>query len=250
MIKIFILLVPFYLFGLVNPYDNLSTDEKLNILVNLFVNQELKQYVPDLPIKGTPEDIRPIKAIEFETHFSYIQRFKNITEDREKNIADIEEKYLGDIGFYNGNLKSLKKFYKEDENINPIIQHSINKAFKITYGKPKIKDLIYDEKQKKLSAILFITDIYGFDKFSEQKVYLDIPENMIKIFIDRYRESFVNIVLEYKNNILSIKNIEIIFEDKHYKGYFVTKKVKALKLNIKIDDDVFQFLDEKDIEIK
>ena len=248
MIKIFVLLLPFYLFGLVNPYDSLSTNEKLNILVNLFVNQELKQYVPDPPIKGTPKDIRPIKAIEFEAHFSYIQRFKNITEEREEDLKNIEEKYLGDIGFYNGNLKSLKKFFAQDENINPIIQHSINKAFKITYGKPKIKDLIYDEKQKKLGAILFITDIYGFDKFPEQKVHLDIPENMIKIFIDRYRESFVNIVLEYKNNILNIQNIEIIFEDKHYKGYFLTKKVKALKLNIKIDDDVFQLIDVKHID--
>ena len=40
--KLLVLLFPLYLFSAVNPYTNLGVDEKLSIMINYFLNEELK----------------------------------------------------------------------------------------------------------------------------------------------------------------------------------------------------------------
>ncbi len=240
MIKIIALFFPLFLFALTNPYENISVNEKINILVNSFVNEELKSQIPSPPIKDKLKDDSPIVRIQYELHFSYIQRFKAITQEREKELKKIEEKYIGDIGFYNGKLKTLKHFYEQDENINPLIQNSINKTYKIIYGKPKIKDVIFDQKDSKVKATVYAEDIYGFNKWKEQRIFIDIPQELVNTFVDKYREAFAKIAFKYKEDILSIDFVEILFQENSYKGSFIGDINGKIKLNIKINDDIFQ----------
>ena len=242
MIKTILLLIPILSFALTNPYEDLSTDEKINILVNSFVNQELQLIVPPAPIKPKLKDSSPIVPIKYELHFSFIQRFKAITESRTEEQQKIDDKYIGDVGFYNGKLKSLKRYYKKDENLNPIIQNSINKTYKIIYGKPKLKDVNYNKKENKITAKVFVSDIYGFNKWEEKDIIISIPDKLKDTFIDRYREAMVNIAFEYENNILRLSHLNILFQHNTYKAIFVDNTNEKIKLEIKINDDIFQLV--------
>lgn len=246
MIKVFLLLIPFYLYSLVSPYESLSNDEKINILINQFLNEELKENIPNPPIKGKLQDSSPIVPVKYEQHFSFIQRFKATTESRAQEQQKIDDKYLGDVGFYNGKLKTLKKFYSKDENIDPIIQNAINKTYKVLYGKPKITKLQYDKTKDELTAIFFVSDIYGFNKFEDKNITFDIPTDYKSKFKEIYREAFITLAIKYKNNILTLDHIVASLYGTNYKGYFNEKKKEKIKLEIKINDDIFQLIKIKD----
>ncbi|MEA2050568.1 MAG: hypothetical protein U9O56_07545 [Campylobacterota bacterium] len=242
MIKFIILFIPILSFSLVNPYDNLSTDDKINILVNLFVNEELKQIIPKPPIKAELKDNSEIVPVKYERHFSFIQRYKTIKEDRAKEQKTIDEQYQGEISFYNSKLKKLKKFYEIDKNLYPIVQNSINKSFKIIYGKPKIKNVKFNKLLKKVSATLYVDDIYGFNRYENKDLIFDIPKDDIDNFIKKYRESIVNIALDYSDNILTLDHIKVLFQGKTYKANCINDTNKRVKLEIKINNDIFQLI--------
>ena len=241
MIKIIILLItPYLLFALYNPYKELATSEKINILVNYFLNQELRTKLDKKPIKDKIDNDGPINPTKYERYFNYIQRLKAINEERIIQQQNIDDKYAGEVGYYNGKLKNLQKFYNDKENILPILQHSFNKAFKLIYGKPKIKNLNYSKKENKIYATIWVDDIYGFSKWDERNIEIIVPPTMRKQFLDQYRTAKVNIEFNYVNNIVTLKDIIIKFDQKHYKGNFTQKQKYKIKLNIKIDDDIFK----------
>lgn len=237
---LFFLLLPIFLFGIHNPYENLNTDEKINLLVNYFLNKELKTKVPPPPIKEKIEDDGPINPIKYELYFSYIQRLRAINESRKEEQQLIDEKYEGKVGFYNGKLNSLRKYYNIENNLHPILQNAFNRTYKVMYGKPKLKKTFYDKKKNKVFSTVWVADIYGLNKWEEKNITIDIPKELIEIFVTKYRTAKVQIQYNYHNNILKIKDLVIKFEDKQYKGNFVNKINKEVKLNIKTNDDIFR----------
>ncbi|MEA3314761.1 MAG: hypothetical protein U9Q30_02735, partial [Campylobacterota bacterium] len=94
MIKYFILLLtPFYLFALYNPYLEIDEKEKLNILINYFINNSIKDSIPIKPLRDKVVDNSVIKRIKSEDYFAYIQRVKNIKEKREKDRVLFDKEY-------------------------------------------------------------------------------------------------------------------------------------------------------------
>ena len=96
-------------------------------------------------------------------YYNYIQRLRAIQQSRTDEQSDIDEKYAGKVGFYNGKLKNLKKHYDKEENLYPLLQNAFNKTFRVIYGKPKIKDLKFDEKINKVVGTIWVDDIYGYE---------------------------------------------------------------------------------------
>jgi len=239
MIRIFLaLIIPFYLFAVYNPYEGLETEKKIELLVNYFLNKELRTKLDPKPIKGKLEDNGPINPTKYERYYNYIQRLKAINEQRIKEQKAIDEKYAGEVGYYNGKLKNKKIFYSKKENILPLIQLSFNKAYKIIYGKPKLKDVV--KKDGKIYATLWVDDIYGFSKWEDRKIIIDIPKDLLDQFVNRYRISKVNVEFDYNNNIVKLKDVKIRYDLKNYKASFLEKIKYNIKLNIKIDDDIFR----------
>ncbi|MEA3554622.1 MAG: hypothetical protein U9R39_09550 [Campylobacterota bacterium] len=240
--KILILCFPIFLYAVSNPYTELKIDEKVNLLVNFFLNKELKNIIPKEPIKESIKDDSPINPIKYELYFSYIQRLKAINDSRAQEQKDIDEKYAGKIGFYNGKLKTLKKYYNKEENLHPILQNSFNKVYKILYGKPKLKDVSFDPLTKKVTATVWVGSIYGYLKWDEKKITIDIPEDIRDIFIEENRMSKIFLNYDFTNNILKLKNLTILYDEKLYKANFVNKINKSIKLVIKINDDIFRLV--------
>ncbi len=238
--KIILLCLPLFLFAVNNPYEQLKTDEKVNLLVNYFLNKDLKALIPPKPIKESIEDNSPINPIKYELYFSYIQRLKAINDSRKEEQKDINEKYAGKIGFHNGRLNKLKRFYEKEENIHPILQNNFNKVYKILYGKPKLKELKFNKQSGKITAIVWIDSIYNYQKWKEQEINIEIPLDIREIFLEQYRTARVYINFDYKNNILKIKDLTVKFQKKEYKATFINKINDSIKLVIKINDDIFK----------
>jgi len=228
-----LLLTPLLLFSLVNPYQSLSIDEKLQILINHFLNEELVKKLPLKPIKGELEDSSEIVPFKHELYFNYIQRLKAIKESREAEQKQIEEKYDGEVQYYNGEIKNLQKYYSKKENIHQIVQNSINKAFKIIYGKPMITKLNYSEDKQTIYGLFYVEDIYGFHNFEDIKIKFVLPDDIKEQFYYEYRTSKVFVNFNYENDKLSLKDLTIIYKTKPYKALFQEfKKEYNIKLFI------------------
>ncbi len=99
----FILLWSSYSLAVVNPYKSLPVNEKINVMVNYFLNEELNNLKPILPQKEKlQDDDANLEPIKYEQYFNYIQRLKAIRESRVDEQKKIDEKYQGQVAFYNG----------------------------------------------------------------------------------------------------------------------------------------------------
>jgi len=233
--------IPFYLFALSNPYTSIDENEKLNVMVNYFLNIALENTKPPLPEKRElSDDGATLDPIKYEQYFSYIQRLKAITESRAEEQIKIDEEYLGKIGFYNGKLSSLEEFYQINANIYPLISKSINKAFKIVYGKPVFSDIVYDDEINLLKANLNSRDIYGVETFQQKEVELFIHQSIRDDFIENHQLADIFVRFDFDGTFLIYKDILIIYKENEYIGNFLNSSNNKIKLNIKINDDIFR----------
>lgn len=241
MIKILLLLVPIYLFSIVNPYENLDTHEKLNIMVNYFMNEEIKKNKPELPIKRKlKDDGASLDPIKYELYFSYIQRLKAIKESRAEEQKSIDVEFAGKIGFYNGKLKALKEHYQNKKNIYPILQESINKAFKVVYGKPVFFDIVYNSEINLLSAKLNTINLYDVDKYIPKDLELFIYKGIREDFLQNYALSDIRVRFDFDGENLIYKDVIFYFKENEFIGKFRKQSSEKIKLNIKINNDIFR----------
>jgi len=241
---LFILLIPFYLFAVTNPYTALDTNEKINVMINHFLNLELEKIKPPAPQKKPlKDDGATLDPVKYELYFSYIQRLKAIRESRAEEQLIIDEDYLGKIGFYNGKLKSLKKFYSKNENLYPLLEVSINKAFKIVFGKPQFENIVYDDEINLLKADLNSIDIYKIAKFNPLQIELFVNQSIREEFMKNHTKSEIKVRFDFDGTYLTYKDVLFIFNDNEYIGHFLNTNNKKIKLNIKINDDIFRPLE-------
>ena len=248
--KLFLfLLIPFYLFAMPNPYSSLDQNEKLNIMINHFLNLSLENIKPPLPVKKPlKDDGATLDPVKYELYFSYIQRLKAIREGRAEEQLIIDEDYIGKIGFYNGKLKSLQKFYAEEKNLYPLLKDSINKAFKIVFGKPIFSDIVYDHDINLLKANLNSIDIYKVSDFAPQELELFVYKGIRDDFMKFHNESNIKVRFDFDGTYLIFKDVLFTFKDNEYIGNFLNPSNMRIKLNIKINDDIFRPLETGDLK--
>jgi hypothetical protein len=234
------LLIPIYLFGIQDPYEKLDINEKANLIANYFFNKELKRKLPPKPEREKVEKLGNIKAIKYEQYFAYIQRVKALKRAKDEENQKADEKFEGEVGYYNGNMKTLYKHYKKYENKRPMIQNSINKTLKALFGKLRLSKLNLIIDTRDIEAKLFTEDLYGLDYIFEYDVVIDVPIKEQENFINRYRSSKVVVSVDYTDNILTFKDFVVNFEGKTYKGKFKEKVDKKLEFDIKIDEKLFE----------
>jgi len=234
-------LIPLYLFSLSNPYTDLPTNEKLNVMLNHFLQLSLENTRPNLPQKKLlKDDGATLDPVKYELYFNYIQRLKAIRESRAKEQLKIDEDYLGKLGFYNGKLKALKKIYSKDENLYPLLQESINKAFKVVFGKPKFTSIVYNDEINRLEAKLSTIKIYNVADFNPLDLELFVYKGIRNEFIKYHNESDIKVRFDFDGEYLIFKDVIFKFNENEYVGEFLGSEQRKIKLNIKINDDIFQ----------
>lgn len=227
--------------AVMNPYKNLNSTEKLNVMVNYFLNEQLKRLKPAKPTKEKlKDDGANLNPIKYESYFQYIQRLKAIRESRIAQQKKIDEKYEEQIAFYNSKLKILQKIYSDKKALNPILEKNINKAFKVIYGDPKIAHIQYDKSNDTFTGQLVALDIYHIDNFLPKDISFRVSKNDLESFFTRYNEAQVDVVFNYENNLLTFKSIIFKYNNHLYKGCFINKNDENIKLKIKINDDIFR----------
>ena len=199
----------------VNPYESLSLDEKVNLLANYFFNEELQSRLPKKPVKQKHEKLGDIKPIKYEQYFAYIQRLKAIKSSWEEEEKKIMEKYEGEVGYYNGNMKTLYKHYTQKENQTDMIQHSINKALKVFFGKPKLEELKVLKNEAKIEAKLFSNNFYGYGYSFVHDVTLNVPKGELNDFYNRHRTGKVIVRVEYNEAVLSFLDLKVDLREKY-----------------------------------
>jgi hypothetical protein len=182
--KILLALIPILLLGIENPYKTLDTNEKLNLMINYFLNKELKSKLPLYPKKEKrKDDGLSLEPVKYEFYFNYIQRIKAIRESRLLEQKKLDEKYRQKVAFYNSKVKILKEYYSKKENIYPLLTIAINNGFTAVYGKPNLDQPYYDKKLKKIVANLNIDDLYGLNPVNPTKIIIQMANNKQKDFL-------------------------------------------------------------------
>jgi len=241
MIRYFIfLLIPFYLFALNNPYKEINQKEKLNILINHFVNNEIVKVIPAKPVRDKVVDNSVIKRIKSEEYFAFIQRVKLIKEKRAKEKLLLDKEYEEKVKKHNNKLDELEEFYSKKENIDKLLQEGFNKSFTIVYGKPKLKDVYFETSQNKIIATLYIANIFSFDEWGDRKVIVDVPTKLQKRFLDYSRSAKGRLYFDYKNNIAILKGVKIYFDKHIFDGKFIENISYKVKIKLKIDKKLFK----------
>jgi hypothetical protein len=244
MIKILLLLMPLYLFAISNPYKDFDVHEKLNVMINYFLNEALKETKPPEPVKRIiKDDGATLDPVKYELYFNYIQRLKAIKESRAEEQKAINVEYAGKIGFYNGKLKSLRNYYSKKENLYALLQESINKGFKIVYGKPTFTNIEYNSEINLLKANLRAIDMYDVETFPSKEIELFVYEGHRNNFIENSDKAEIIVRFNYDGEYLTYKDVLFHFEQDDYIGTFINPSNEKIKLNIKINDDIFRPLE-------
>ncbi len=237
--RIFIVfLIPLYLFAIQNPYKSLNFDERFNLLMNYFLNEELTGVLPQKPEPKKVEPLGQIQKQDYERYYTYVQRVKFLEEENKRERDAAFEEYQGQVGYYNGKLSNLEKYYLEENHIDEILQNSINKTLKVFYGNPKIKELTL--KDGKIKAVLYNKSFYGYDYGFEKDLLIDIPPDMQEKFWNRYKSAKIKVVFQKLGDTLFMTGVDVIFDQKSYKGSFLGETDFEIKLNVKINDDIFR----------
>lgn len=235
---IFFIFIPHFLFGIENPYKAISFDEKFNVVFNYFLNEKLKEELPKKPILQKVKPLGDIEKYDYERYYNYVQRVKFLKDENQKKQQKALEEYAGKVGYYNGKLANLKKDFLENGRINEVIQSSINRTFKIFYGNPKIKDLtLY---KNKIKATIYNKSFYGFEYKLNKDIVIDIPQNIQENFFNRYKGAKTLVNFVKIDDTLIMKDANVVFENKNYKATFLDKVLLKIKLDIKINNDIFQ----------
>lgn len=237
-IVLVLLFVVFSSAKIISPYESLNKNEKLDILVNHFLNEELATKIPKKPEKRKPKDASPINAKDYERYYNYIQRLKNIKEERAQEAKEIEQEYHFMVSEYNSKVDELNSFYSQEKNIHPLIQKAINKSFKILYGKPMLKKLSIDEKDGKIYGVFYIEDIYGYNKIDEKKIVINVPQKIKEQFYFEYRAAKLFVNFSFENDILKFKDLTVLFRGNEYKADFFDDTDSFL-LKIRVNKSLF-----------
>ena len=230
------LLSIFTTFILANPYKNISVDEKITLFTNYFLNESIKSKLPKKPLKGVPKkheyNYEPTK---YELYYNYIQRLKAIEESIKEEQKKLEQKYEADIYKYNKKLKALKKFYSQEKNLYPIFAESFNKALKVVYGKPI---LIIKSGSTGVQFFLDTIAIYSEKNFTPKPIEFNYADE--KRMFNFYQMCDLSVTFNFDNNLLQYDEVICSYKDKIYQGKIKLKTNKKIKLNIKLNDDIFQ----------
>lgn len=244
MIKVLLLIMPLYLFAITNPYKDFDVHEKLNIMVNYFLNEALAETKPPKPEKRIlKDDGATLDPVKYELYFNYIQRLKAIKESRAEEQKSIDIEYAGKIGFYNGKLKTLKNEYSKQENLYPLLQKSINKAFKIVFGKPTFTNIEYNNEINLLKANLTAINLYEVDTFKSKELELFVYEGHRESFMKNSDDAQIVVRFDFDGKYLRYKDVLFHFENDEYIGTFINPLNEKIELNIKINDDIFRPLE-------
>ena len=236
MIRIVLCIALVFTFNFANPYKNLDEEEQVELFTNYFINETLTSKLPPLPKRGKPQEHEyNYEPTKYELYYNYVQRIKAIQDALADEQKGLNEKYEADIYKYNKKLKALSKFYSQDKNLYPILTESFNKAFKIVYGKPILKIAKAD------IGIQFFLDsesIYSKNKFSPVPVEFNYADE--KRLFGFYEKCELSVTFEYNNGMLSYDEVVCDYKDNFYQGKLKPKNNEKTKLNVKINDDIFQ----------
>jgi len=237
----YVLFIVIPLFAIQNPYEkikHLTAEEKIVILTNHFFKQyntikknlELKKpYKPILPIPLT------ITKNEFETTDEFNARVKQAKVERLKKINDIYNSYQKKIDKYNQKISIINKKYNErlknlEKNKDKNLKKAIEKAISIVYGKPKLVNLFYNADEGK-----FYGEITSTKNNFNQKISIQIPKQIARVFKNNVKSIVPNMVFEYKKNKLLLKEISIPFQDKKYLATTTDKIYTPSVFKVEID---------------
>ena len=236
MIKIVLFLSLLVTVNFANPYKNISVEEQLTLFTNYFINEALSEKLPTLPFKGKPEvheyNYKPTK---YELYYNYVQRVKAIQDSIADEQTELDNKYKADIYKYNRKLKALKKFYEQEQNLYPIFTEAFNKAFKVVYGKP-----ILEIARGEIGIQFFLNTepVYNKNEFIPQPIVFNYAQE--KKLFNFYEKCDLSVTFFYDNNILEFDEVVCSYQDIIYQGKVNQKTNEKIKLNVKINDDIFQ----------
>ena len=236
MIKTVLLVALLYSIHFANPYKNLDQYEKINLFTNYFLNETLTSKLPPLPQREKPaEHEYNYEPTKYELYYNYVQRIKAIQDALAQEQLELDEKYEADIYKYNKKLKALFKYYKQDKNLFPIFTESFNKAFKAIYGKPI---LTIAKADVGIQFFLSNEPIYNKNKLTPIPIEFNYGDE--KRLFNFYEKCEVSVTFEYNDNSITYDEVVCEYEDNFYQGKINLKNSEKIKLDVKINDDIFQ----------
>jgi hypothetical protein len=232
----FAIVLSFFICSLwANPYKTLDHDTQLFIFTNHFISEQIKEELPQKPVKERyiPEDI-DLNPGKYERYYNYIQRLKAIEQTKKEAIAKIEQKFQGQASYYNGKIDSIKNHYQEGKNLEPLLKKAFNNAFKVVFGKPIVED--FQKEQMSTSAQLKAVSLYQLDNTMDLKVLFD--QELLKKKLSQHYEAIVH--FKRDGDIFTIDEVAIEVDGKTYRGKIKNKNSASFKLEVKINNDIFQ----------
>jgi len=219
-----------------NPYKAISLEEKLNLFTTYFLNENLKSKLPKKPQKKAPKqhdyNYEPTK---YELYYNYVQRIKAIEESIAQEQKKLNEEYEADIYTYNNKVKALKRFYNQEKNLYPLFTESFNKAIKVVYGKPI---LTLKSSKKGIEFFLDTKAIYMQNNFIPKPLEFNYADE--KRMFSFYEKCDISVTFKYNDNILQYDEVICSYEDEIYQGKINSQNNEKIKLNVKINDDIFE----------
>jgi len=191
--------------SIINPYKNINNSDKINALVEYFIQEEINR----LP--------RPPKELKIEKSMFEKKTAFEIRAQKKQKQYDI------DIKNYQKQINNIKK---------QVNKTALKKAITVVYGIPRKKGkLEYDSESEH-----FFTKIQ-FKNGKTQKIAIKVPLGLAKKFHDNYDRIRPQAVYSHDKSNLTLKGINYTFNEKSYEALLTDKAYESdpIAINIKSD---------------
>lgn len=219
-----------------NPYKEVSSEEKINIFTNYFLNMKVQEELPKKPEKQKADTGKyNYNATKYELNYNYVQRLKAIKESIAEEQGKYNDQYNAEIYKYYNKLEKLYKKYQNKEHRLLGVQESFNKALKTVYGKPVVR---VKEVEGLKRFYLDVDNIYNLHEFTPKEVKFGVVAKTKLLPV--YDQCELNVVFKYENEDIIYDEVSCKYKERVYIGEIVDQGSEKVKLKIKINDDIFQ----------
>ncbi len=221
--------------NIANPYQ-IKEEEKLTIVLNYLVKQELFGKQPQLPQKPQKPQIPSTEELikgKYEKTADFEARVASAKQKRVRQIEILEKEYAKEVQSYNDEMKKITAEYNnqvaiKQKNIKNITLNAMTKAYSTVYGEPYLENsLKYDTENERF---------YGKIKSSKggfsESVAIDVPIDKAENFEKNQKYLKTKVIFDYADEKLVLK--KIVLENKNESYIAMVSDTNYKSENIKV----------------
>lgn len=223
-----------------NSIGCMKTDDPIALvgaIASLYEKQHTMLSSTDIPASILEPELPVAPAIikdQFETKTQFEARVETLREERQKQIANIQQKYRQDVEARNNKIRALQADanLRKDNLENQKLQ-LVARAFRDVMGKPIVTATSYDAENNQMH-LLFKASNQDY----QRNIVLNVPLEQAREVYANIEQLDLSLIYTYNNDQLELVNITGKYNKNQFSGDVAQSQYQPEALTVKLNDKI------------